>query len=47
VAATVDLDHIRRHYHFSHDNINPHRIVPAAPVLDYLAPHGRDRVGSA
>ena len=47
VAETVNLDHIRRHYHYSHDRINPNRIVPVAPLLDYLEPHGRDRVGSA
>jgi len=41
VAATVRMDHITRHYHYSHDSINPHRIVPAGPVLDFDAPHGR------
>ena len=41
VAATVDFDHIRRHYHFSHATINPHRIVPLPPALDWTAPHGR------
>ena len=41
VAETVDMDHIVRHYHRSHESINPHRIVPINPVLDYLEPHGR------
>lgn len=41
VAETVHLDHITRHYHYSHDTINPHRIVPTGPVLDFMAPHGR------
>lgn len=41
VAPTVNFDHIVRHYHFSHDSINPHRIVPINPVLDWEAPHGR------
>ena len=41
VAGTVHMDHITRHYHYSHDTINPHRIVPIGPVLDFLAPHGR------
>ncbi|CTQ33774.1 glutathione S-transferase family protein [Jannaschia rubra] len=45
VAGTVDLDHISRHYHFSHDTINPHRIVPVGPDIDWTAPHGRDAVG--
>ncbi|MFV2033682.1 MAG: glutathione S-transferase family protein [Halocynthiibacter sp.] len=42
VAATVRLDHIVRHYHYSHESINPHRIIPINPVLDFEAPHGRD-----
>ena len=41
IAATVDMAHITRHYHFSHDTINPHRIVPVGPALDFDAPHGR------
>ena len=41
VAATVDFDHIARHYHFSHETVNPHRIVPIGPTLDWDAPHGR------
>ncbi|MFU8882109.1 MAG: glutathione S-transferase family protein [Rhodobacterales bacterium] len=41
VAATVNMDHIVRHYHYSHDTINPNRIIPINPVLDYFAPHGR------
>ncbi|MEX0351407.1 MAG: glutathione S-transferase family protein [Paracoccaceae bacterium] len=43
VAQTVNMDHIVRHYHYSHDSINPHRIIPTNPVLDYDAPHGRDQ----
>ena len=42
VAETVNFDHIVRHYHYSHDTINPHRIIPTNPVLDFDAPHGRD-----
>ena len=43
LARTVNLNHIVRHYHYSHDGINPHRIIPVNPVLDYLEPHGRDQ----
>ncbi|WP_170462037.1 glutathione S-transferase family protein [Ruegeria arenilitoris] len=43
VAGTVNLHHIVRHYHYSHDSINPHRIIPINPVLDYWEPHGRDQ----
>ncbi|CAD0186415.1 Glutathionyl-hydroquinone reductase YqjG [Ruegeria sp. THAF57] len=41
VAQTVNMNHIVRHYHYSHDSINPHRIIPVNPVLDYMEPHGR------
>lgn len=41
VAETVRVDHFVRHYHYSHDTINPNRIIPINPVLDYAAPHGR------
>jgi putative glutathione S-transferase len=41
VAETVRMDHITRHYHYSHESINPHRIVPIGPVLDFMEPHGR------
>jgi len=41
VRETVDLEHIRRHYHYSHESINPYRIVPVGPALDLDAPHGR------
>jgi putative glutathione S-transferase len=41
VAQTVNFDHITRHYHYSHDTVNPHRIVPIGPDLDLNAPHGR------
>ena len=42
VAGTVHFDHIVRHYHYSHDSINPHRIIPINPILDWDEPHGRD-----
>jgi len=37
VKETVNFDHIVRHYHFSHESVNPHRIVPINPVLDFDA----------
>lgn len=42
VAKTVHFDHIVRHYYFSHETINPNRIIPINPVIDWYAPHGRD-----
>ncbi len=41
VAGTVDFDHIVRHYHYSHATINPYRIIPINPVIDWMEPHGR------
>ncbi len=35
VAPTVHFDHIRWHYMYSHDSINPHRIVSIGPELDF------------
>jgi glutathionyl-hydroquinone reductase len=44
VAETVNLDHIKRHYYITHDDINPTRIVPIGPALDLNRPHGRERL---
>lgn len=41
VAATVRPDHIVRHYYYSQDSVNPHRIIPLGPDEDWTAPHGR------
>jgi putative glutathione S-transferase len=43
VAATVDMDHIKRHYYGSQRHVNPTGIVPLGPQLDFLAPHDRGR----
>jgi putative glutathione S-transferase len=43
IAGTVNLDHIKRHYYCTHDDINPLRIVPVGPELDLTRPHGRER----
>ncbi|HVS47044.1 MAG TPA: glutathione S-transferase family protein [Verrucomicrobiae bacterium] len=44
VAQTVNFDHIKRHYYYTHDDINPTRIVPLGPLQDLDAPHGRERL---
>ncbi|NSY39701.1 glutathione S-transferase family protein [Leisingera sp. ANG59] len=41
VADTVGMQHIVRHYHYSHDTINPHRIIPINPEINWQEPHGR------
>ncbi|MEX0345522.1 MAG: glutathione S-transferase family protein [Rhizobiaceae bacterium] len=43
VAETVNLLHIKNHYYASHETINPTRVVPKGPEIDYSAPHDRDR----
>ncbi|QHQ33763.1 glutathione S-transferase family protein [Algicella marina] len=42
IADTVHFDHIRHHYHRSHETVNPHRILPIGINLDWNEPHGRD-----
>lgn len=46
VAETTHFGHIVRHYHYSHESINPHRIIPINPVLDFDAPHDRARLSA-
>lgn len=41
VAETVNFDHIKRHYYMTHPSLNPSRIVPQGPSIDWDAPHGR------
>ncbi len=43
IDETVDFDHIKQHYYYSHKSINPTRIVPKGPELNLHAPHDRDR----
>jgi glutathionyl-hydroquinone reductase len=43
VAETVNMDHIKRHYFMSMTAINPTRIVPLGPALNFSAPHDRGR----
>jgi putative glutathione S-transferase len=45
VRETVNFTHIKNHYYYSHETINPHRVVPLGPVLDLDAPHGREAIG--
>ncbi len=41
IAQTVDFTHIKRHYYMSHGGINPTRIVPCGPELDFTWPARR------
>ena len=31
ISSTTNFEHIKRHYYFSHEHINPHRIIPIGP----------------
>lgn len=35
IKETVNFQHIKGHYYTSHDTINPNRIIPAGPELDW------------
>lgn len=41
VAETVNFDHIKRHYYRTHPKINPTKVVPVGPEIDWAEPHGR------
>ena len=41
VADTTYLDHIKYHYYYSHEMINPNQIVPLGPEQDFLQKHNR------
>ena len=45
VAATVNMEHIKNHYFASHETINPSRVVPKGPNIDFEAPHDRATLG--
>jgi putative glutathione S-transferase len=36
VKQTVDIDQIKTHYYWSHQTINPTRIIPVGPVLPFV-----------
>lgn len=44
IADTVDMDYIKAHYYASHETINPTRIVPTGPDIDFTSEHDRDQL---
>jgi glutathionyl-hydroquinone reductase len=44
---TTRFDQIKRHYYTTHPQLNPTRIVPDGPLLDWNAPAGRDELTRA
>lgn len=45
IAETVRLDQAKLLYYGTHRQLNPSGIIPAGPVLDWDAPHGREALG--
>lgn len=45
VRQTVNMTHIKEHYFRSHETVNPTRIVPVGPEIDFDAPHDRAKLG--
>ncbi len=43
-GPTTNFDHIKRHYYTTHPHLNPQRIVPAGPTLDWAEPHHREKL---
>jgi putative glutathione S-transferase len=43
IRPTCNLAHIKQHYYMSHPQINPTRIVPLGPQIDFEEKHDRDR----
>ena len=44
IAETVNMEHIKQHYYTSHANINPTRIIPIGPAIDFTTAHHRDQL---
>jgi putative glutathione S-transferase len=45
IAATVAMEQIKRHYYTTHDFLNPSRIIPDGPAIDFMAPPDAARRG--
>lgn len=47
IRQTCRLDHIKVHYYWSQTTVNPTRVIPLGPPLDYLdLPHDRGRLSA-
>jgi putative glutathione S-transferase len=44
IERTVNVDHIVRHYYVSHGDLNPKRLIPTGPDIDFTEGHDRDRL---
>lgn len=46
VAGTVEMAQIKRHYFTTHDMLNPGRIIPLGPVVNFREPHEREQLSA-
>lgn len=46
IEETVAMDYIKAHYYGSHETINPKRILPVGPYIDFNAPHAREQLSA-
>ena len=44
IADTVAMDYFKVHSYGSHETINPTRIIPVGPVIDFTSEHGREQL---
>ena len=44
IDMTVNLNHIKRHYYYSHTTINPSQVVPSGPEERFYDKHNRPKV---
>jgi len=44
ISDTVDLAYNKTHYYGSHDSVNPTRIVPIGPEIDFTTAHNREHL---
>ncbi len=47
VKEVCNIDHIKQLYYKGLPRLNPTQIVPAGPLIDFDAPHNRDRLTSS
>jgi putative glutathione S-transferase len=43
IEETVAMDYIKKHYYGSHETINPTRVIPIGPEINFNTPHGREQ----
>ena len=46
-GSTTQFDQIKRHYYSTHPQLNPTRIVPDGPLIDWAAPAAREHLTSS